>query len=476
MKIRFLVLICSLLGCECLSAQCVNIGNKRILFLDYDIIERLDGAELKMHSPIDRGVAFYFDKSWEGSSCAYVTIIKDSTFYRAYYRGRLTSKTNGAKQITCVAESKDGVHWYKPQLSIYRIAGYDENNIVLMNEGDVSHNFSPFIDINPKHDLRYRYKGIGGKEGKGLFVYQSIDGLKWEKMKEEPFYTDGNFDSQNVVFWSPEHNSYLLFFRKWRKVDKVLYRTIAMSRSEDFEKWEKYKLLDFGDTPIENLYTNQIGFYYRAPQFLIGIGARFFQNKKVIPDSLSTRMNAAYVNDCSDVYLMSSKDALHFDRIFMESFIRPGIGYNNWTSRTNYPALNVVETSDSELSVYVNENYMQSDAHLRRYSIRIDGFTSICAGYVGGVVITKPIKFSGTRLEINYSTSAAGEIRIELLDERDEVIPGYSKEDCDCIVGDEISRGVTWHGKSDLSSVEGQIVKMKFYLKDADVFSFRYYR
>ena len=33
MKIRFLVLICSLLGCECLSAQCVNIGNKRILFL-----------------------------------------------------------------------------------------------------------------------------------------------------------------------------------------------------------------------------------------------------------------------------------------------------------------------------------------------------------------------------------------------------------------------------------------------------------
>ena len=62
MKIRFLVLICSLLGCECLSAQCVNIGNKRILFLDYDIIERLDGAELKMHSPIDRGVAFYFFK------------------------------------------------------------------------------------------------------------------------------------------------------------------------------------------------------------------------------------------------------------------------------------------------------------------------------------------------------------------------------------------------------------------------------
>ena len=115
MKILFFILICSLLRCECLSAQCVNIANKRILFLDYDIIEKLDGAELKMNSPIDRGVAFYFDKSWEGPSCAYVTIIKDSTFYRAYYRGRLTSKTGGAKQITCVAESKDGVHWYKPR-------------------------------------------------------------------------------------------------------------------------------------------------------------------------------------------------------------------------------------------------------------------------------------------------------------------------------------------------------------------------
>ncbi len=81
------------------------------------------------------------------------------------------------------------------------------------------------------------------------------------------FYTDGNFDSQNVVFWSPEHNSYLLFLENGGKLIRCYTETIAMSRSEAFEKWEKYKLLDFGNTPIENLYTNQIGFYYRAPQF-----------------------------------------------------------------------------------------------------------------------------------------------------------------------------------------------------------------
>lgn len=481
MILRSLGLIfCIICSISCSNAQFVDLEDRRELFLDYHIVEEYVNSSIKMHSPVDRGIAFHFDKPWEGESCAYVSIIKDGELYRAYYRGKLASlsKTDKkARQITCIAESRNGIDWYKPELNIYQIGnGHDKNNIILLDEGDVSHNFSPFIDSNPDSPFKAKYKGIGGKETKGLFLYYSNDGIIWKKANENPFYTDGDFDSQNVMFWSPKHKTYLLFFRKWINVSNNKYRTIGMTSSKDLRNWSKYKLLNFGDTPIENLYTNQIGSYYRAPHILIGIGGRLFQNKKVVPNSILKKMkiNPSYTNDCSDIYLISSRDGINFDRTFMESFIRPGMGYNNWTSRTNFPALNIVETSKEELSIYVHENYMQPSAYLRRFAIRIDGFTSINAGYKGGTLLTKSIKFKGKNLEINFSTSAAGGIEIELLDENNKIIDGFAKSDCDYIVGDEISRIVTWNGKNDLSSLKGSIVKMKFYLKDADVFSFKF--
>jgi hypothetical protein len=106
----------------------------------------------------------------------------------------------------------------------------------------------------------------------------------------------------------------------------------------------------------------------------------------------------------------------------MEGFLRPGIGLENWVSRTNYPALNVVQTSSDEMSFYVNQDYAQPGTHLRRYSLRIDGFSSLQAGYVAGEVITRPFTFTGNNLMINFSTSAAGFILFEITDENTQVM------------------------------------------------------
>jgi hypothetical protein len=55
--------------------------------------------------------------------------------------------------------------------------------------------------------------------------------------------------------------------------------------------------------------------------------------------------------------------------------------------------------------------------------MRLDGFTSINAPYSGGKIITRPFTFTGGELEINYSTSAAGEIRIEIQDAAENQSP-----------------------------------------------------
>lgn len=200
-------------------------------------------------------------------------------------------------------------------------------------------------------------------------------------------------------------------------------------------------------------------------------------NKQVVTDEQADALGVDpnYYKACSDAFLMSSRGGNNYNRYFMESFIRPGIGLSNWVSRTNYPALNVVQTSPYEMSIYVNQDYAQSTAHLRRYSIRLDGFASLSAGYDGGEMITKPFVFDGKALELNYSTSAAGGIYVELLDENGNKIPGFSKEECQLIIGNELSRTVYWNKSTNVSRLSGKAVRMKIYLKDAAVYSFRFY-
>ena len=171
---------------------------------------------------------------------------------------------------------------------------------------------------------------------------------------------------------------------------------------------------------------------------------------------------------------MTSRGGNEYTRTFMESFIRPGIGLDNWVSRSNYPALNVVQTSPEEMSLYVNQDYAQPTANLYRYSLRVDGFSSISAPYIGGELITKPSTFTGTELEINYSTSAAVEIRFEIQDENGFPIPGYTMEDGQVIIGNEISRIVEWNGNKDLDKLVSKIVKLRIYMKDANLYSIKF--
>ena len=46
--------------------------------------------------------------------------------------------------MTCYAESKDGIHWTKPDLGLFEFDGSKKNNIVW--DGPGAHNFTPFKD------------------------------------------------------------------------------------------------------------------------------------------------------------------------------------------------------------------------------------------------------------------------------------------------------------------------------------------
>ena len=110
----------------------------------------------------------------------------------------------------------------------------------------------------------------------------------------------------------------------------------------------------------------------------------------------------------------------------------------------------------------------------RRYTYRMDGFVSIHAPFTGGEVITKPLTFQGAHLYINFSTSAAGWVKIELQDAAGSPLRGFTEAECAEIYGDQIDRKISWQSGEDVSSLEGRPVRLRFILKDADIFSFQF--
>jgi hypothetical protein len=185
-------------------------------------------------------------------------------------------------------------------------------------------------------------------------------------------------------------------------------------------------------------------------------------------------VEAGYFKDCSDNVLMTSRGGTVYARTFMEGFVRPGIGLENWTSRTNYPARGIVSTGNDEMSFYIQHNYGQPTARLDRYTLRLDGFASVCAGYEGGSFTTVPLQFTGNELHLNFSTSAAGFVRVALLDEKGTPLTGFSADECEEIIGDMIDRTVKWNDSSNISSLAGAPIRLKFIMKDADLFALQF--
>jgi hypothetical protein len=92
----------------------------------------------------------------------------------------------------------------------------------------------------------------------------------------------------------------------------------------------------------------------------------------------------------------------------------------------------------------------------------------------GGTMFTKPIVFKGNRLELNFGSSAAGGIRVEIQDANGKPIDGFSLADCQPVFGDSVARTVTWKNGADVRQLVGKPVRLRFELKDADLYSLRF--
>ena len=462
-----------------------DIGSRRELFVDRLLVDRLEGARLKLQEPRSGGVAVQYDTAVEGypdhPSSFYTTVFEDGGVYRMYYRGGSDSE----RSLTCYAESADGIVWRKPDLGIFEVDGSANHNVIGFVQAP---QFCAFKDTRPDVPDSERYKANALRttraDNVGLFAYVSGDGVHWSKLREElivPNVMRNHFDSQNVMFWSEVEQQYVLYARHMVGGK----RATARATSENFLDWSEPTLMTYSDTgsttPSEHLYTNQTNPYFRAPHIYVAMPGRILFGRRTLPPEERRRSKdavdpeAGVPEDCSDGVLLTTRaGTATYDFTFRESFVRPGIGRSNWTTRNNYPALGVVQTGPAEMSFYVQRHYAQITSHLERMTLRLDGFASLNAPYDGGEMTTRPFIFAGDELEINYSTSAAGSVRVELQDADSRAVAGRGLGECRELIGDEIERVVSWDDGSDVGALAGRPVRLRFSMRDSDVFSFRF--
>lgn len=474
-----------LLGCAVLAilgavpvaaAEVCDLGGRLEPFLDRYLIESLDGAALQMQTPADAGVALRFDAPWEGRYCGYVTVFRDPEKFRLYYRGLPEPNKDGSDtEVTCYAESADGKTWTKPSLGLHEVNGTRENNVILAGAAPYSHNFAPFYDTRSGVPAEERYKALAGTSETGLAAFVSPDGVNW-RILQKGVIKEGAFDSQNVAFWSEAEGRYVCYFRTWSEGTFAGYRWISRAVSEDFVTWSAPEEMGNGGAPLEHIYINQTSPYFRAPHIYVALAARFMPGRTVVSDAEAAALGiqGGYGKDCSDGVLMTSRGGASYDRTFMEGFIRPGIGVEHWTSRSNYPACGVIPTGENEMSFFVQHNYGQPAANLVRHTLRLDGFTALTAGYAGGEMTTKLLRFEGDTLFLNFATSAAGSVRVEMQDTDGNVLPGYGMEDSMELIGNFISRPVAWKSGKTLGDLAGQPVRARFVMRDSSLYSIRF--
>lgn len=461
------------LGASFFVRGAVDIGDRRELFVDDLLIGELNGTHLKLHQPqrLERLPSRPYGH--------YATMLKDGGLLRLYYRGDKVPDnhwSNGwgkwhENEVTLYAESRDGgISWKKPNLGVHDVPAFPDGNVVIDIGPDtfmVAHNFTPFIDTCPGVPSGERYKAVGGgryhnehwpfwnpenereqllaKYGAGgLKAFVSPDGIHWKLLRKEPIIREeqGYFDSQNVVFWSDAEQQYVCYLRDLRNQ----LRSISRCTSKDFLHWTVPVPME-ADQQNEHLYTNCTQPYFRAPHIYLALPTRFGQEDTAITDIL---------------FMATRPRQTRYHRHFKEAFIRPGLGERGWNNRANYLTLGVHQTTPTHLSLF-----MFGGSH---YRLRLDGFVSVHAGYERGEFITKPFEFSGERLEINFSTSGAGRIGIELqTPDGDRLVKSVP------LYGDEIGRVVKWVKSSTLRSHAGKPVRLRFVMNEADLYSIRFH-
>ena len=517
------------------ARKTVNVGSIKQLFLDEQVVESTDNAVRRLHRPrrYEGNPVLKVDKPWESAGGGVYlfggTVMYDEEdgIFKMWYRASSptghgpTGLSEGGYKA-CYATSTDGLSWEKPNLGLREIDGSKDNNVLPPAKGGMEFIRRPnLIKDYDESDPERRYKMIYMDNIDGQWRLSkgfSPDGINWDMNVGEPHRFERPVAPNGVLFgWDAGREEYVHYHRKSAAeradVDgRTVRRKYAVMRtsSKDFETWGDTREVMRREPNDTQNWSPSHGVDLAGAQYTDDLYVGFVDTatSHAVDDVPEDKWAGVHSSEFANyrTELLVSRDGVTWDRVMPHwEFLRPGL-WGRW-DRDHVALAKPIVFNDEILIYYAASNipmgsngkgHPQYDVHNKVIDgqhmghaiglarLRLDGFASMEAYDDGGSFTTGPMTFTGDRLVVNVraperpfgetSTPSEphGHMTVELLDESSRPIEGYTASDSDSFTGDDVRHTGTWNGAHDLSRLSGGMVRLKFNLTNAAVYSFQF--
>jgi len=355
------------------------------------------------------------------------------------------------------------------------VMGTRQNNVVIGDDhqNGLAH-WESILKDPMETDDRRRYKALGWSSydwdgpQSGIYSMTSPDGLNWTHTPEPVFHYHPRPGTNDL---GPVGDAQSLMIDTLQRRYVAYLRSLphrAQSVSQDFITWTPPVVrLQARDGETVNTIYNHMGFVY-GDRYL-GLLTYFVRDPK---DPLLT------------VRLLTSRDG--------ENWQRPETGkplidvgdIGEWdrflVMLTGAPPIRVGE----KLYIYYrglanrhgpyegHDDAFRQGGGIGLATLRLDGFASLDASYDGGQVTTRPFRTQGRELTVN-AKAEFGRLRVEVLDESGNAIPGFGRNDCQVMQVDSVNQPIRWKENALLNSLKDRPIRLRFHLENVRFYSFR---
>ncbi len=443
----------------------INIG--RQLFVDDYLISSTNLVRC-WHKPkkSDKNPVFYpeteLEKGTKTGHAAMAAPFSDGVWYDGYENKFKMWYHAGWFDGTAYAESEDGFIWKRIDRVIPEREGVmrDSAAVVVDNYNNPDEKYKMFLYSRPV-------------EGE---VYSSKDGVEWKLINS--FKLGGD---RSTMFYNPFRKKWVYSIRSyWGGRSRSYLECDSLDESASEENsvpWMRADKYDITDDEIGypvSLYNLDCVAYESV---LLGAFCIFTgpENDVCTKSGLPKMTN---------LQMGFSRDGFHFQRPDDRTpFIDGSHDKNQWDCGYIHSNNGIVIIDGDELRFYytgfkgdesktsLEPQYdgMYSNASMGIATLRRDGFCSMNAYGYEGELITEKMKFDGEYLFIN-ADSRYGSIKIALIDEECNEIPGYTAQEFNDVKQNGTKILCSWENNTTIKIKEN--VRFKFTVKDGALYSF----
>jgi len=421
----------------------------------------------------------------------------------------VSESSDEAERRVTYLESKDGVQWVRPKLDFVSWPGHEKTNILFDNNEYGNWTF-PNVLIDPDnkewpYEMFVVWNGKKVQEGLDLlgapgptkskraaYRFRSKDGKKWEILAG-PLY----FVKQDTVFiFRQPDKSYTAYTKHGIKTNSFSHipiydngspermRVITGMKSVDGNTWSEPELvmvpdwrdpadlqyLEISRTPVPGGYVGLITVYHTNIQTMdLQLIASRDGFHWWSPDRRSALPNPPLGDFGGGMIWLMKDPVVEGNRMHVYYGGTEGLHGEIFDSRIK-PRLEARGETTAGMRTPTLPFYSALCRATWEYD-RLWALVPSAGGPFPAVAVTKDQDCAGKKLWVNTKVKPHGKFEAELLDREGRSIPGFSRQDCSVVTGDQRRVQIKWQGGD--TAPKGA-VRIKFHLTRAFLYGFEW--